>query len=310
MVETFSDSKMQNRYTGKELIINELDISLRKKYVDLQAEDINRILELQEFMVKHVNGFIKAFVDYLSKYTQAKGIFNNQKVVDEIQQLKRGHLLAMVKGNYDRAYVDDHIKLAQLFSRIGLNPKLFLGATHFLISTIRESLSAESGNKNDTWSGSFISLQKVFFLNLGIVVDVLNHESECIIHLQQEAIRELSTPVLQIRDQLLLIPIVGIIDTNRAKQITENLLRAIRFNRAKVVVIDITGVVEVDTKVANHLIQTAAAARLMGTLVIITGISPEIAQTLVTLSIDLLNIKTVRDLQEGIEEADKILGLK
>lgn len=127
---------------------------------------------------------------------------------------------------------------------------------------------------------------------------------------QQEAIRELSTPVLQIRERLLLLPIIGVIDPLRARQLTEQLLRAIRTNRAKVVVIDITGVAAMDATVANHLVQTVEAARLLGATVIVTGLSPEIAQTLVNIGVELGKMKTVGDLQGGIEEAERLLGYK
>ena len=135
-------------------------------------------------------------------------------------------------------------------------------------------------------------------------------ERERIIRQQQEAIRELSTPVLQVRERLLILPIIGVIDSQRARQLTEQLLRGIRTNRAKVVVIDITGVAAMDATVANHLVQTVEASRLLGATVIVTGLSPEIAQTLVTIGVDLGKMNTVGDLQGGIEEAERLLGYK
>jgi rsbT co-antagonist protein RsbR len=135
-------------------------------------------------------------------------------------------------------------------------------------------------------------------------------ERERVIREQQEAIRELSTPVLQVRERLLILPIIGVIDAQRARQLTEQLLHAIRKNRARVVVIDITGVPSVDAKVANHLLQTVDATRLMGASVIVTGLSSEIALTLVTIGVDLTKINTVGDLQGGLEEAERVLGYK
>jgi rsbT co-antagonist protein RsbR len=135
-------------------------------------------------------------------------------------------------------------------------------------------------------------------------------ERERVIRQQQEAIRELSTPVLQVRERLLILPIIGIVDAERARQLTEQLLRGVRSNRAKVVVMDITGVPSVDATVANHLVQTVEAARLLGATVIVTGLSPEIAQTLVTIGVDLTKMNTVGDLQGGIEEAERVLGYK
>src|SRR5438045_6726156 len=135
-------------------------------------------------------------------------------------------------------------------------------------------------------------------------------ERERVIREQQEAIRELSTPVLPVRERLLILPIIGLIDAQRARQLTEQLLRGIRQNRAKVVVIDITGVPTIDSTVANHLVQTVEASRLMGASVIITGLSSEIAQTLVTIGVDLSKMNAVGDLQGGIEEAELFLGYK
>jgi len=135
-------------------------------------------------------------------------------------------------------------------------------------------------------------------------------ERERVIRQQQEAIRELSTPVLQVRERLLILPIIGVIDSQRARQLTEQLLRGIRNNRAKVVVVDITGVPTIDSTVANHLVQTVEASRLMGASVIITGLSSEIAQTLVTIGVDLSKMNAVGDLQGGIEEAELLLGYK
>src|SRR3989440_633405 len=135
-------------------------------------------------------------------------------------------------------------------------------------------------------------------------------ERERIIRQQQEAIRELSTPVLQVRERLLILPIIGVIDPQRARQLTEQLLRGIRTNRAKVVVLDITGVPYIDSAVANHLVQTVEAARLLGAIVIVTGLSPEIAQTLVNIGVDLGKMNTVGDLQGGIEEAERLLGYR
>ena len=127
---------------------------------------------------------------------------------------------------------------------------------------------------------------------------------------QQEAIRELSTPVLTIMDGLLLLPVVGVIDSHRARQMTDQLLQAIHRNRAKVVVIDITGVAAVDSMVANHLIQAVEAAGLLGSAAIVTGLSADVAQTVVKIGVDLSRLRTVGDLQGGVTEGMRLLGYR
>jgi rsbT co-antagonist protein RsbR len=135
-------------------------------------------------------------------------------------------------------------------------------------------------------------------------------ERERVIREQQDALLKLSTPVLQVRERLLILPIIGVLDQDRARQLTEQLLHGIRAHRAKLVVIDVTGVPDMDETVANSLVDTVTASRLMGADVIITGLSSEIAQTLVTIGVDLSKMHTVGDLQEGIEEAERQLGFR
>jgi rsbT co-antagonist protein RsbR len=120
----------------------------------------------------------------------------------------------------------------------------------------------------------------------------------------------LSTPVLQSRERLLLLPIIGVIDTHRARLITDSLLRSVHAARAKVVVMDVTGVATIDSKVANHLIETVTAAEIMGARVIVSGISSDVAQALVALGVDLGKLNTVGGLQGGLEEAERLLGYR
>jgi anti-anti-sigma regulatory factor len=128
-------------------------------------------------------------------------------------------------------------------------------------------------------------------------------EQEEIISRQAEMLAELSTPLIPIDDQILIMPLIGAIDSRRAQQVVETLLNGIAESRAQVAIIDITGVSVVDTQVASALIRAAQAVKLLGAQVILTGIRPEIAQTLVGLGIDLKDIVTRVSLQNGIAYA-------
>ncbi len=128
--------------------------------------------------------------------------------------------------------------------------------------------------------------------------------------LQKRTLSELSTPVIKVYENVLVLPLVGAIDTERAKRIMEELLLGITRHQAELVIIDITGVPVVDTAVANHLIQTIKAARLLGARSILVGISGEVAQALVHLQIDLSGVVTRSNLQAGIEYALEQMGLE
>ena len=128
---------------------------------------------------------------------------------------------------------------------------------------------------------------------------------EQVIVAQQVALRELSTPIIPIGDGVVAMPLIGTIDSNRAQLVIETLLEGVAASRAKSAILDITGVQVVDTQVANALLLAAQAVNLLGAQVIITGIRPEVAQTLVGLGLDLSGIKTLATLQAGIAYALK-----
>jgi anti-anti-sigma factor len=132
--------------------------------------------------------------------------------------------------------------------------------------------------------------------------------NEQVIANQQRAIRQLSTPVLQLKSGLLILPIVGALDRERLDQMRAMLLQAIRDRRARAVVLDVTGVPEIDSVAANQLIGSVTSARMMGAEIIISGLSAEISQTLVTVGIDLGRVVSAGDLQGGIEMAERVLA--
>jgi anti-anti-sigma regulatory factor len=142
---------------------------------------------------------------------------------------------------------------------------------------------------------------------LGVFGQAFVSASEEVINRQQQAIRELSTPVLQLRPGLLILPIVGSRDERRLEQLRAELLEGVRRRRARAVVLDVTGIPQIDTAVANELITAVSSARMMGADVIVSGLSAEIAQTLVTAGIDLRKVVSAGDLQSGIELAERLL---
>lgn len=121
-----------------------------------------------------------------------------------------------------------------------------------------------------------------------------------LVRLQEERLRELSTPLIPIMDQVVIMPLIGTIDAQRAQQVLETMLEGVAQHQASIAILDITGVRTVDTQVAQALIRTAQAVKLLGARVLLTGVGPQIAQTLVQLEVDLRDIATCGSLQAGI----------
>jgi rsbT co-antagonist protein RsbR len=126
---------------------------------------------------------------------------------------------------------------------------------------------------------------------------------EEIIARQQTELLELSTPVVRLWDNILAVPLIGTLDSNRTQVVMENLLQAIVNTRSDIAIIDITGVPTVDTLVAQHLLKTVAAARLMGADCIISGVRPQIAQTIIHLGVDLSTVTTKATLASALQIA-------
>ncbi|MBA9029231.1 RsbT co-antagonist protein RsbRA [Peribacillus huizhouensis] len=142
------------------------------------------------------------------------------------------------------------------------------------------------------------------------IISTYTQTWEGTVSLQKIALQELSAPLIPVMEGITIMPLIGTIDTERAKQIMENLLTGAVKQRSEVVLIDITGVPVVDTMVAHHIIQAAEAVRLVGAKCMICGIRPEIAQTIVSLGINLNEIVTKNSLKKGIDAALELTNRK
>ncbi|CAH0315670.1 MULTISPECIES: RsbT co-antagonist protein RsbRA [Bacillaceae] len=142
------------------------------------------------------------------------------------------------------------------------------------------------------------------------IVNIYTQTWERTVSMQKIALQELSAPLIPVLEGITVMPLIGTIDTERAKQIMENLLTGVVKHRSEVVLIDITGVPVVDTMVAHHIIQAAEAVRLVGAKCILCGIRPEIAQTIVNLGINLNEVITKNTLKKGIEVALELTSRK
>ncbi|HEX5338466.1 MAG TPA: STAS domain-containing protein [Gallionella sp.] len=141
------------------------------------------------------------------------------------------------------------------------------------------------------------------------VFRVYLEERERTLQAQQTELRETATPITEIWDGVLTLPIIGTLDSSRTMLVMEALLNRISKDRAKAVVMDLTGVKSIDSQVSHHLIQMVRAVQLMGSDAIVTGIHPEIARALVSLNIDLLNVTTRASMSDGLKEAFRRMGI-
>ena len=288
--------------------ITEQELLRRKDFLEFREEDVANLATINDLARRYADSVIEDFYRHLLSFEETRTFFRDPEVLQRVKSAQQKYFLRLTEGNYDLAYAQNRLNIGDIHERIGLPIKTYLGMYNYYLRAVATRLGeAYHDTPQRAWS-AFMSLMKLTFLDMGLAIDTYLNLRERTIREQQEAIQELPTPVLPFREGMLLVPIIGLIDSQRARALTEQLLNAVRDNRAKVVVMDITGVQAVDSRVGNHLVQTVEAARLMGATVILAGVSPAIAHTMVTLGIELGRMTTVGDLQSGIERGEELLG--
>jgi rsbT co-antagonist protein RsbR len=280
------DEANQDGLAEPEFLLPELVAHLRHLRTPLRQEWANRINDA------HLLSSMTA----QEVFSEATSVYDNY-----VEVLETGSVEAL------RRYARD---LSERIIPRGVETHEVVGIVLLLRDVLARSLFEKYRNDFDLLNRVLDAYEPAANRIANTVAVSFVEERERVIRQQQDSLLELSTPVLQVRERLLILPIIGVLDDMRARQLTEQLLGGIRNHRAKVVVVDITGVPDVDQAVANSLVQTVDASRLMGAEIIITGLSSKIAQTLVTIGVDLNKMRTVGDLQGGIEEAERQLGFR
>jgi rsbT co-antagonist protein RsbR len=208
---------------------------------------------------------------------------------------------------------DEVRRMLEDFSRVRARQGFTPSQTATFIFSLKEALyprlRSQFGNDADRVAGAFSATNQLLD-KLGLyTTEVFQKGREEVISRQQQEMLELSTPVVELWEGILALPLIGTLDSARTQIVMENLLQRIVDTGAGIAIIDITGVPTVDTLVAQHLLKTVAAARLMGADCIISGIRPQIAQTIVHLGVDLQDVVTKATLADAIAVAMRRLGL-
>jgi rsbT co-antagonist protein RsbR len=291
------------------LKLDERELQSRRAFFELGDDDLQRLAELRPWAEKHLDLIIDAFYELLLGHGETRRFFPDDATVRRVKRTQREYFLGLFAGRADMAYVQDRLRVGAAHERIGMAPKWYVGAYRRYLALILDRLATDFPD-GDRARNAYQSIAKIVAFDMALAIDTYIAANLETLGRHQQAIRELSTPVIKVHDRILLLPLVGAIDSQRAQQVMERALIRVIEEKAKVILLDIAGVPVVDTKVADHLLKTTAALRLVGTRTVLTGISAQVARTIIQLGVDISSIDTVSQLSEGIELALKHLGKK
>jgi len=288
------------------LKLDEHELRSRRAFFELTDEDLTRLASLRPHAERWTSKVVEEFYALLLGHPETREILRDDAVVRRLRKLQSDYFLGLFSGRCDLDYVEDRLRVGTAHERIGLAPKWYIGAYRRYLQLVHDMLYKDL--PADQAGPAFASVMKIVSFDESLAIDTYIAANLETLGRHQAAIRELSTPVIRVYHHVLLLPLVGAIDSMRAQQIMESVLLRIVEEQAKCLIIDIAGVPVVDTKVADNLIKTTSAVALLGAKTILTGISPQVARTIVQLGLDISTMHTLSKLSDGLELAFSMVG--
>ncbi len=259
-------------------------------------------------MIPKLEDYNTHFYGWAENLPEFKHFFSDASRLERVKSLQSRYWRSFFEAEVNEHYISERIKIGETHARVGLSLATYFAGMNMSMVIFTKRLY-DGSLYNDEYSTLITALTKLLNMDTTIVVETYSALMNRRASEQSEALLQMSTPVTMIWQDVLMLPIVGIIDSKRAQDIMAAVLEKIEGARAKIFIMDISGVAVVDTAVANHFIKITKATRLMGCECLVSGVSPSIAQTMVQLGINVGEVKTNATLRDALEEAFKIINL-
>lgn len=291
---------------------NETGVSRLTTLLELYSisdDDTEQIHSFGDIVVPKLDEFVDLFYDWLRKQPEFEEFFPDEETLTHVQKMSRGYWEEFFRHELDDDYLEKRHKIGETHARIGLPLTIYFAAMDRSLKLFTEDLYDDSLSL-EAYLAAMRAIAKRMHLDTSLVVETYARITNEAMAAQSRSLMEMSTPVTQIWEGVLFLPIVGIVDSKRAQEIMNATLTKISQTQSRAFIMDISGVAVVDTAVANYLIKVTKATRLMGCECTISGLSPAIAQTMVELGIDVGKVKTTATMQDALVDAFQRLGLK
>jgi rsbT co-antagonist protein RsbR len=249
-----------------------------------------------------VNAVIDSWWVWLEKQPEFSIFFSSQETVERVKRLQTVYWENFFSDSIDQDYVDYRVHIGQIHAQRDMSNLIYFAAMARFNELFSEAILS-CGLPASDLDRVFNAFNKLIMLDAFVTSDQVAQFARRRVIESGKAMLEMSTPVTSIWDGILLLPLVGVVDSQRTHDIMDKSLSRIAETRARMFVMDISGVVTVDTAVANNFIRITQATRLMGCDCIISGISPNVARTLVELGANVGEVRTTATLRDALQLA-------
>jgi len=280
----------------------------------IQPSHLEVIRGMRDQARPRINGVIEHFYQWMGEHPAMMAFFESEESMLHVRKMQTVYWERFLDANVDAEYLRDRRRIGEIHARIGLPVMFYIGAINMVydeLKGIARDLTKQETNKQSPIHLEEMdqSLAGLIHLDAGLICQSFVDKRDQLLHEQSQAVMAMSTPVTEIWDGILLLPIVGIIDSRRSEDIMNAVLDAIKHSKAKEFILDISGVGVVDTAVANYLISITKATALMGCRSTISGISPAISKTIIQLGIETDDVNTTSTMMDALGESFANRGL-
>jgi len=274
-------------------------------------EDFALVRKFGKTVVPEMDAFIEIFYVYLRRALgpDFEVHFPDEKSLTAAQAAARRGWYEFFEAKWDSDYIAGRERIGQVHAQLQVEPRHYLAAMTKAIDIWTKEIY-RGGVHDAEWTAILAALRRTANMEGALVVDVYARRTGEVIAQQSRAMIDMSTPIAALWTGVLMLPIVGLLDSRRAEDIMQRMLEQIAERQAVMFILDISGVAVVDTAVANHLIRMTKAAQLMGCDTTVSGLSPSVARTIVELGIDVGDMKTTGTLQDAVKVAFKRVGVE
>ena len=276
---------------------------------DLREADFARIRAAAPVLKKELDAFIEDFYRWMSAHREYQIFFgSNPARLERVKQMQRTNWIGFLESDVDEAWVEVRRHVGAVHAHIDLPNDIYFAGMSVSANLMAQRLRAAKSAVKDV-EQTIDSINKLLFLDTFIVIEEIARINREKISAGSKALMEMSTPVTPIWEGILLLPLLGILDSQRTQDVMNKTLAKIAETRSKVFVMDISGVSAMDTAVANQLLKITKATQLMGCETILSGLSPAIARTLVELGVNIGEVRTTATLRDSFELALRAVGV-